>query len=116
MLPRCRARSPGASRRGPGRTPPFGLTHRTGITGSGTGHHGSVPDAQTLGDEMTDQRERWPALPVADWEPTKDTLHMYAQIIGKVALALRPMTNHWWQVALELSARGPRTAAVPHPA
>jgi hypothetical protein len=65
---------------------------------------------------MTDQRQRWPALPVADWAPTKDTLHMYAQILGKVSLALRPMTNHWWQVALELSARGLRTAAVPHPA
>ncbi|WP_432827742.1 DUF5996 family protein [Dactylosporangium sp. CA-092794] len=63
---------------------------------------------------MTTQPQRWPALPVADWEPTYDTLHMYTQIIGKVALALRPMTNHWWQVALELSAKGLRTAAIPY--
>jgi hypothetical protein len=41
---------------------------------------------------------------------------MYTQIIGKVTLALRPMTNHWWQVALQLSARGLRTPGIPHPA
>ncbi len=65
---------------------------------------------------MTNQRQRWPALPIADWEPTYDTLHMYTQIIGKISLALRPMMNHWWQVALELSARGLRTASMPHDA
>ncbi|GAA4253017.1 DUF5996 family protein [Dactylosporangium darangshiense] len=65
---------------------------------------------------MSDQRQHWPALPVSDWEPTYDTLHMYTQIIGKISLALRPMTNHWWQVALEPSARGLRTAAIPHAA
>jgi hypothetical protein len=66
--------------------------------------------------QMTNQEQRWPALPVTDWEPTYDTLHMYTQIIGKISLALRPMTNHWWQVALELSVRGLRTAAIPHAA
>jgi hypothetical protein len=65
---------------------------------------------------MTNERQRWPALPVTDWEPTYDTLHMYTQIIGKISLALRPMTNHWWQVALEVSGRGLRTAAIPHAA
>ncbi|WP_327003146.1 DUF5996 family protein [Dactylosporangium sp. NBC_01737] len=63
---------------------------------------------------MTNQEQRWPALPVEAWEPTYDTLHMYAQIAGKVSLALRPMANHWWQVALELSARGLQTAAIPY--
>jgi hypothetical protein len=65
---------------------------------------------------MTNQEQRWPALPVSDWQPTYDTLHMYTQIIGKILLALRPMTNHWWQVALELSGRGLRTGAIPHAA
>ncbi len=32
----------------------------------------------------------WPALPYADWEPTKQTLHRYTQIIGKVRMALIP--------------------------
>ena len=32
----------------------------------------------------------WPALAVASWEPTRDTLHMYAQVVGKVRLKLAP--------------------------
>jgi hypothetical protein len=63
---------------------------------------------------MTNQQQNWPPLSVDEWEPTYDTLHMYAQIVGKVSLALRPMENHWWQVAMELSARGLRTAAIPY--
>jgi hypothetical protein len=54
----------------------------------------------------------WPAMPVSEWEPTLDTLHMYAQVVGKVPLALRPMVNHWWQVALDLTARGLTTGPV----
>jgi len=65
-------------------------------------------------EQLTSEQRPWAPLPVADWEPTYDTLHMYTQIVGKISLALRPMTNHWWQVALELSARGLRTAAIPH--
>jgi len=25
----------------------------------------------------------WPSLPYADWEPTKQTVHRYTQIIGR---------------------------------
>jgi hypothetical protein len=42
----------------------------------------------------------WPSLPYADWEPTKQTLHRYTQIIGKVRMALTPPLNHWWHVTL----------------
>ena len=63
---------------------------------------------------MAQQTPTWPALPVDEWEPTYDTLHMYCQIIGKIPLALRPMMNHWWQVALDLSARGLTTEAIPY--
>ena len=31
---------------------------------------------------------RWPALPYADWKDTYHTLHMWTQVVGKVALAL----------------------------
>ncbi|QBI54419.1 DUF5996 family protein [Streptomonospora litoralis] len=55
----------------------------------------------------------WPALPVGEWSATRDTLHMWTQILGKVRLAHAPMTNHWWQVPLYLSARGLTTSAVP---
>lgn len=31
---------------------------------------------------------------------TRDTLHMWMQVVGKVRLAKAPMVNHWWQVPL----------------
>lgn len=58
--------------------------------------------------------EVWPELKVDQWSDTRDTLHMWAQIIGKVRLAQAPMVNHWWQVPLYLSARGLTTSAIPY--
>ncbi len=59
------------------------------------------------------REEAWPPLPLAEWQPTRDTLHMWTQIVGKVRLALAPRMNHWWQVALYISARGLTTSAIP---
>ncbi|HEU4382450.1 MAG TPA: DUF5996 family protein [Anaeromyxobacteraceae bacterium] len=47
----------------------------------------------------------WPELPLAPWRPTRDTLHMWTQIVGKTLLA-SPIQNHWWHCALRVSARG----------
>ena len=47
-----------------------------------------------------------PELRIADWRPTKDTLHLYAQIVGKVRLAATPPRNHWWHASLYVDARG----------
>jgi hypothetical protein len=55
-----------------------------------------------------------PPLPLAEWKPTLDTLHMWTQIIGKLRLALAPRVNHWWEVPLYVSARGLTTSAIPH--
>ena len=54
-----------------------------------------------------------PPLPLDEWEPTKDTLHLWAQIVGKTRLALMPMRNHWWNVTLYPSARGLTTRRMP---
>ena len=35
-------------------------------------------------------RVLWPELPLASWEETYRTLHMWTQIVGKVRLALSP--------------------------
>ena len=56
----------------------------------------------------------WPALPLAAWEPTRATVHMWTQIVGKIRLALTPYLNHWWQVPLYVGARGLSTSAIPH--
>jgi hypothetical protein len=47
-----------------------------------------------------------PALPYPAWEPTKETLHLWAQIVGKVKLASAPPRNHWWHVPLYLDVHG----------
>src|SRR4051794_13533765 len=56
----------------------------------------------------------WPRLRVSDWPETRDTVHMWTQIIGKVRMAHAPLVNHWWQAALYVSPRGLTTSAVPH--
>jgi hypothetical protein len=55
----------------------------------------------------------WPALPLDAWRDTYETLHMWTQIVGKTRLALAPMENHWWQVALYVTPRGLTTSAIP---
>jgi hypothetical protein len=57
--------------------------------------------------------DSWPALRVEDWTPTRETLHMWTQIVGKIRLAQAPMLNHWWQVTLYVTARGLTTSAMP---
>jgi hypothetical protein len=56
----------------------------------------------------------WPALPVASWQPTRDTVHLQTQIVGKVRLALAPEVNHWWHVPLYVTATGLTTSLMPH--
>lgn len=64
---------------------------------------------------MTEVRasEDWPVLLVDDWEPTRRSLHMWSQIVGKVRLAYAPLLNHWWQAPLYVSSRGLTTSAIP---
>ncbi len=55
----------------------------------------------------------FPPLPYADWVDTKETLHLFLQIIGKVRLATHPKLNHWWHVTLYPSAHGLTTGRIP---
>jgi hypothetical protein len=56
----------------------------------------------------------WPALPYEAWKDTYATLHMWTQVVGKVALALAPPINHSWAIAFHLTARGVSTHLLPH--
>lgn len=51
-------------------------------------------------------REAWPDLPYNAWRETRDTLHLWTQVVGKVRLALTPWLNHSWHVPLYVNARG----------
>lgn len=57
----------------------------------------------------------WPPIPVADWQDTRDTLHLYTQVVGKVRMVNEPRLNHWWNVPLYVTARGLTTSLMPHP-
>lgn len=55
---------------------------------------------------MTVSFEPLPAIPLETWRPTKETLHRFAQIVGKVALTKGVRRNHWWHMTYRLTARG----------
>jgi len=56
----------------------------------------------------------WPELPYHQWKDTRDTLHMWMQIIGKVKLKLAPFINQWWEVAFYVTATGITTGPIPY--
>jgi hypothetical protein len=56
----------------------------------------------------------WPPLPLHDWLETRDTLHMWLQIAGKVRLRLAPPVNHSWHATFYLTSRGVTTSPIPH--
>jgi Family of unknown function (DUF5996) len=55
-----------------------------------------------------------PELQLAQWRPTKDTLHLFAQIVGKVRLATTTPRNHWWNAPLYVDVRGLTTRRLHH--
>ncbi|MEK6375541.1 MAG: DUF5996 family protein [Acidobacteriota bacterium] len=55
----------------------------------------------------------WPPLPLEEWEDTRDTLHMWTQIVGKIRMVETPKLNHWWNVTLYVTPRGLTTSAMP---
>jgi hypothetical protein len=56
---------------------------------------------------------RLPSLPLDSWAATKDTLHLWFQVVGKIKLAYMPPKNHWWHVTFHLDLRGFTTGRIP---
>ncbi|MEU8926510.1 DUF5996 family protein [Kitasatospora sp. NPDC048545] len=50
--------------------------------------------------------ELFPAIPLAEWRDTKETVHRFAQVVGKIRLAASVRRNHWWNVPFHLTGRG----------
>jgi Family of unknown function (DUF5996) len=55
----------------------------------------------------------WPELPLHDWRGTCDTIHMFAQVVGKIRLRLAPAEPEWAHVAMYVGPRGLTTGAIP---
>jgi hypothetical protein len=58
--------------------------------------------------------ESFPEIRLDAWRPTKNTLHLYCQIVGKIRLSMHPRLNHWWHVPLYVSPRGLTTRPIPY--
>lgn len=58
--------------------------------------------------------QSWPALPMASWQDTKDTLQLYAQVVGKIRMALAPPEPEWAHVTLYVTSRGLTTSPIPY--
>ena len=67
---------------------------------------------------MSEPRESdhatWPPIPYEEWKPTLSTLHLWAQIVGKVRLVQTPWVNHSWHVPFYVTARGLTTSPIPY--
>ena len=53
--------------------------------------------------------ERWPELPYDARKDTYATLHMWMQVVGKVAVGQAPGLNHSWGVRQGVHAAPRRT-------
>ncbi len=73
-----------------------------------------MPIAERAAGSANSREERWPHLPLAEWAATRDTLHMWTQIVGKLKVELAPFQNQLWHTALHLTARGLTTQPIPY--
>jgi hypothetical protein len=63
---------------------------------------------------MPQTESPWPALPYEAWKDTYATLHMWTQVVGKVALARTAPLNHSWAIAFHVTPEGLRTQLLSH--
>jgi hypothetical protein len=64
--------------------------------------------------QATMTNQHWPALPYSRWKPTYETLHMWLQVAGKVAVATGPRLNHCWGSAMHVTTTGLSTTNLSH--
>jgi Family of unknown function (DUF5996) len=56
----------------------------------------------------------WPRLDLREWLATRDTFHLWLQIVGKIRLKQTPPINHSWHTTLYVTSRGLTTSPIPH--
>lgn len=55
----------------------------------------------------------FPAMPLDSWRATRDTIHLYSQLLGKIRRALTPKQKHWWHITLRTTTTGLTTTPIP---
>lgn len=64
--------------------------------------------------EFISKTGAFPELSLAEWKDSKNTLHLYLQIVGKIRLENHPPLNHWWHVPFYVTPFGLTTATIPY--
>jgi Family of unknown function (DUF5996) len=67
-----------------------------------------------MSDNLPNDNDAWPDIHVAKWSGTKRSLYLYAQMLGKIRLALSPPQPSWTFTPLYLSPRGLETGFIPY--
>ncbi|MFQ5650234.1 MAG: DUF5996 family protein [bacterium] len=57
----------------------------------------------------------FPGMSLADWQPTRDTIHKYSQVLGEIRGTLTPRSKHWWHINLRPDVTGLSTPPIPGP-
>jgi hypothetical protein len=53
-----------------------------------------------------------PSLRLLDWQESRDTIHQYARLLGKIRTVLMPPQKHWWHITLYATAMGLTTTPI----
>ncbi len=53
-------------------------------------------------------------LQLGGWRESRQLLHLYLQIVGKIRMQLHPKLNHWWHATLAVSSVGWTTGLIPY--
>ncbi len=56
-----------------------------------------------------------PPLPLTGWRPTRDAIHGYARLLGKLRATYTARQKHWWHITLRAAATGLTTTQIPGP-
>src|SRR5690606_33503509 len=103
--PHCSLQSPDGAEDGEGEGT-LG-TLRTYLVTLSPRHHVTLSSLQ-------EQIMTYPPLPLADWQPTRDTVQGYSKLLGKIRRALTPFETHWYHVSLRVGETGLTTTAIPY--
>jgi hypothetical protein len=63
--------------------------------------------------DMPAATDIWPALPFHEWTATRETLHLWLQIAGKIRWSLSPAINHAWTSTFYVTPTGLTTSPIP---
>jgi len=58
---------------------------------------------------------QFPHLDLEVWESTRDTIHIYSRLLGKIRQALTPFQEKWWHISLHVAEAGLTTTPIPLP-